>query len=78
MPGIREAINAKPPTGGTRPLVDIHLAAMDTKLRRLATTLLASEHSDRFVADAFSDDGYPLTQGSVRTYRRANKLQRFA
>ncbi len=77
MPGIAEAIEAARPRGGARLLVPQVLATMPEDLQRLALQLLASEHSDRFVAEAFSDDGYEVSANSVRNYRRANHLHRF-
>jgi hypothetical protein len=76
--GIAEALTAEPYKGGTPSMVAAQLSAMTGDLRKLAESLLASAHSDRFVGDAFTDEGYPVSLGAVRNYRRANKLQRYA
>lgn len=78
MPGIAEALTAAPYKGGTPSMVAARLDAMPDDLRPLADQLLASEHSDRFVADAFTDDGFPVSAGAIRNYRRDHKLQRYA
>lgn len=79
MPGIAEALKeTRGYTGGTSSAVALALDAMPDDLRKLAVKLLASEHSDRFVADAFTDDCYQVSQGAVRNYRVRHKLQRFA
>lgn len=65
-------------TGGAGLLVPVVLAEMPDDLREAAEALLASHRSDRAVAEAFSDDGYALSQNAVRNYRRTHKLHRFA
>ena len=79
MPGIADALSVdKKRTGGTAPLVAALLTKMDEDLRPLAEQLIASEHSDRFVSEAFTDDGYPVSSGAIRNHRQTHKLSRFA
>lgn len=79
MPGIADTLKAGPSKGGTPPLIPTHLDAMPDDLRKLAEKLVASPtHSDRQVADAFTSEGYPTSQGAVRNYRQSKRIGRYA
>ena len=78
MPGIADALTTPKRTGGQKALVAVLLGKMPDDLRPLAEQLLASDHSDRFVAEAFTDDGYPVSQNAIRGHRYTHKLSRFA
>lgn len=78
MPGIADALATPPNSGGVAPLIPRHLAAMPDDLRALAEQLLAGPHSDRAVAQAFTDDGYESSPGAVRNYRAKHRIQRYA
>ena len=78
MPGIADALTAPKRTGGTIPIVPSLLAKMTDELRPLAVQLIDSDHSDQYVAEAFTDDGFPVSAGAIRNYRQAHKLSRFA
>ena len=77
--GIADALTVdKKRTGGTVPLVPALLAKMTDALRPLAVQLIESDHSDQYVAEAFTDDGFPVSAGAIRNHRQAHKLSRFA
>lgn len=78
MPGIADALTAPKRQGGTVPIVPALLTRMTDDLRPLAVQLIASDHSDQYVAEAFTDDGYPVSAGAIRNYRQTHKLSRFA
>lgn len=78
MPGIAAAVEMEGHRGGIRPLVPKLLASMPDDLRLLAETLLNSDHSDQFVAAAFTEDGYKVSQNAIRNHRQVNRLSRFA
>ena len=75
---IAQALQEANRTGGAGLLAPKVLATMPKDLRKAAEALLASGRSDRAVAEAFADDGYPISQNAVRNYRRSNRLHRFA
>lgn len=75
MTAIEEALNGRPPTESK---IDKLLAAMPADLQPAALRLLASEHSDQVVAEAFTADGYQLGKESIAAYRRKHQLHRFA
>lgn len=65
-------------TGGTTPLVALALDAMPDAEASAARLLLASDLSDDQVAQVFTDEGYPMKWGSIRNWRIANRIGRFA
>ena len=78
MSSIAQALKEADRPGGAGLQVPKVLAAMPKATRTQAEALLASGRSDRAVAEAFTDDGYPVSQNAVRNYRRTNRLHRFA
>lgn len=78
MSAIEAALKAPKRRGGQRPVVDALLATMPDDLRQSAVALMESEHSDRFVAEAFTEDGYPVSPNAIRGHRYAHKVSRFA
>jgi hypothetical protein len=75
---IAQALQEANRTGGAGLQVPKTLATMPKDLRKPAEALLASGRSDRAVAEAFTDDGYPISENAVRNYRRTHRLHRFA
>jgi hypothetical protein len=75
---IAQALQEKDRPGGITLKAREVLASMPPETRELAEQLLASHRSDRAVSDAFTQDGYPLSQNAVRNYRVVNRLHRFA
>lgn len=73
-----EALAGENSTGGIGLKLVPILERMPDDLREAAEALLASERSDRAVADAFTDDGYDVSPNAVRNYRRSRKLNRFS
>lgn len=65
-------------TGGTVPLVAQALDRMPPSEADAARLLLTSDLSDEQVAQVFCEEGFPLKWGSVRNWRQANKVGRFA
>ena len=78
MAGIAEALEQPRRKGGTRPLIPQLLATMDPDLRAKAELLLASDRSDRQVAEAFTESGYPCSWGAVDTHRRRQRISRWS
>ena len=78
MSAIAQALQEKDRPGGITLKAREVLASMPPETRELAEQLLASHRSDRAVSDAFTQDGYPLSQNAVRNYRVVNRLHRFA
>ena len=78
MSAIAQALSERDRHGGAGLLVQTILADMPEDVRTLAVQLLASHRSDRAVAEAFTDDGYEVSQNAIRNYRRSHRLHRFA
>ena len=64
-------------TGGTTNLITDALDRMPETEADAARALLASDLSDGQVAQAFTDEGYPVKWGSVRNWRLSNRIGRF-
>lgn len=63
-------------TGGTPLLVGTHLAAMPKKEAEAARQLLAADLSARQVAEAFTSEGYPVSESAVAKWRLAKQAGR--
>lgn len=59
-------------------LVDQHLANMPADEAEAARRLLATHHANAFCADAFTAEGYPVSQGAIRLWRKANQVGIYA
>lgn len=64
-------------TGGIPNLITDALNRMPDGEADAARALLASDLSDGQVAQAFTDEGYPVKWGSVRNWRLSNRIGRF-
>lgn len=78
--GFAERADAPPnrPTSGIRNHIDRALEAMPDEEADHARRLLAGPKTDAEVAADFTAEGWPLKWGSVRNWRQANKVGRFA
>jgi len=63
---------------GVRNYVDQVLATMPADDAVHARRLLEGPKSDSLVASDFTAEGYPVGEGSVRNWRIANRVGRFA
>lgn len=75
---MAEALTRRDDTGGPAHRVALVLAKMPDDVRQVAEALLASDRSDRAVAEAMTADGWGVSQNAVRNYRVTNRLHRFA
>jgi hypothetical protein len=69
--GIKDALTAPPPTRTKK--LEKHLAAMDDGLHAEAIRLLMSDVAAKRVADAFTEDGFDITENPIHNWRRVHR-----
>lgn len=71
--GFKEALHTTQPAQPR--VVDRYLQSMDDSKRADAEALLRSDHPSRYVAEVFTEEGYPLSRSPICDWRRANDVR---